>query len=126
MELTDIHLLQLSKRITEETTRTELGLNLGLPVHEIKMTRANNRDEFTIATYDMLGIWFRSKCNGHIALQQLEEALKKTNLQSLIGVLYDEFKNILAKQQRAFALQLGFSEILFLQVANFPNFPNWP
>ena len=88
-QLTDQHLLQLSKRITDETTRTELGLNLGLPGHEIQMTRADNKSELTIATYDMLRIWFRATSSREAAWTQLEGVLRKTRLKACISeVLY--------------------------------------
>ena len=69
-KLDERHLLQVSKKITYETERTELGLNLGIPDSEISTTKRNNRDEFTMANYDMLKKWFKKTSDRNDAWEE--------------------------------------------------------
>ena len=82
-KLDEGHLLQVSKRIPGETERTELGLNLGIPDYEISSTKRDNRDEFTMANYEMLKRWFRKTLDRNDAWEELEKALRKCELNQI-------------------------------------------
>ena len=80
-KLCDQHILELSKRITDEDTFQELGNSLGLPGYELGAIKHNNAPKITLATHEMLHKWFQTKTDRVTAWHDLAEVLKRVGLQ---------------------------------------------
>ena len=88
------HLLQVAKRIPDETSRWELGLNLGVAEHDINVVKRNNPNDFTMANYQMLKKWFatittRSDADRIKAWKKLESALERSKLNQIISEVFN-------------------------------------
>ena len=87
-ELTDIHVLKLSTKITsanELKNLTITGLNLDHSMVENHII--NNPNDIQSAAYDLLNEWKKSQLSSRIAFQNLCEALKRSDMNILLKVL---------------------------------------
>ena len=80
-KLCDQHILELSKRITDEDTFQELGNSLGLQGYELGAIKHNNAPKITLATHEMLQKWVQRKTDRCTAWHDLAEVLKRVGLQ---------------------------------------------
>ena len=85
--LEDVHILELSKRITNEPDLMELGVKvLQLPDFIVK-TALYNKKEIQSATHEVISDWSKQQTNTFGAYTALKEALEKSKFTSLAGVL---------------------------------------
>ena len=85
MTLAEIHLFEVSKRITSEHERTELGLKLRISGNEIAIAKLNNPNDSIMANYEMLKIWFKRTSDRNDAWEELENALRKCKLNQILA-----------------------------------------
>ena len=85
--LEDVHILELSKRITNEPDLMELGVKiLQLPDFKVK-TALYNKKEIQLATHEVISDWSKQQTNRFEAYTALKKALEKSKFTSLAGVL---------------------------------------
>ena len=85
--LEDVHILELSKRITNEPDLMELGVKvLELPDFIVK-TALYNKREIQLATHEVISDWSKQQTNRFEAYTALKKALEKSKFTSLAGVL---------------------------------------
>ena len=85
--LEDVHILELSKRITNEPDLMELGVKvLELPDFIVK-TALYNKKEIQLATHEVVSAWTKQQTNRFEAYTALKQALEKSKFTSLAGEL---------------------------------------
>ena len=82
--LKDVHLLDLSKRITNELDLEDLGIKaLKLPGFKIKAALFDHSNNIQAASYDVINSWVQLQSNRHIAYTTLREGLKEAQMHQL-------------------------------------------
>ena len=85
--LEDVHILELSKRITNEPDLMELGIKvLELPDYVVK-TALYNKKEIQLATHEVISDWSKQQANRFEAYTALKQVLEKSKFMSLAGEL---------------------------------------
>ena len=86
---TDEELLAVSNYITNERELQEVGVQLGLGLHEIDSIRTDHRDHINQAACEVLRVW-RDNSRGHITHEmksRLKSVLKKVGVPIQHGLL---------------------------------------
>ena len=73
--LTDIHIQEISERITAQTTLRRLGVKLGLPDHTINTIFTNYQQDITQQAYWVIRTWRNNKASAEKAFAELWKAL---------------------------------------------------
>ena len=79
-DLTDVHILVISKRIVDKIKLKELGLILELTPNEIEFPLRKHEANITEASYDILQKWLLRQPNRQEALKTMKEALIEAKL----------------------------------------------
>lgn len=82
-ELTDKHLLEISKRIKSETELRTLAVALKVERHCVSGKLTNF--DITVASYHVLENWFNKRCDGKDAYKRMCKALKVAGMKYCIN-----------------------------------------
>ena len=82
--LEDVHLLELSKRITNAQDLEDLGIKaLKLPGFKIKTALYDHSDSIQAAAHDVISYWVKQQPNRQVAYITMIERLKEVQMHQL-------------------------------------------
>ena len=86
--LQDVHILDLSKRITSAEELMDFGIKgLGLPDFKIKTAMYDHSDSIQAATYELLSMWLKKQTDRQEAYKNLRAGLKRAEMNQLASNL---------------------------------------
>lgn len=93
-QLTDWHISEISKRITNDTILSDLGMALWMSFHAVETCRMKTPDDIIHAAQNMIQRWCRNTEDRTTAWLKLKEALKEAQLTRCIKEILEVQRQI--------------------------------